>query len=131
MKHWDGINRRKFPRVSYPCLITVHHENGEPNVILTHTENIGIGGVGVVLNRDFKTFMPLTIEIDLLDTGNHLKCRGKIAWVIQRSADEKKKPLFYDIGIEFLHIEDSDQRRLDDIVKRLVRQGKEVPYTNS
>ena len=125
MTQWDGINRRKFPRIHYPCLVTVRHEKGEPDVILTHTENIGIGGVCVILNRNLKTFAPVSLEIDLLDTENHLKCHGKIVWVIQRSHEEKKKPLFYDIGIEFSQIEEPDARRLDDIVRRLVRQGRD------
>ena len=49
MARWDGLNRRKFPRVIYPCLVVI--QNGkvdDRDVILTHTENIGIGGVCVI-----------------------------------------------------------------------------------
>ncbi len=128
MNAWDGPNRRKFPRVNYPCLITVRYGTSEPDVILTHTENIGTGGICVILNRNLRILSPVDLEIDLLDASNHVKSGGRIVWSIQRKSTEKKKPSFYDIGIEFTGMEDPDRRRLDDVVKRLVKQGHSSPY---
>lgn len=128
MTSWDGSNRRKFPRVNYPCLITLRTESGKPEVLLTHTENIGIGGLCVTVNREIKMFLPVTLEIDLMDTENHVKCQGRVVWSIQRKSTEKRKPLFFDTGIEFDTVNDNDRQRLDDIVKRLVKQGHQTPY---
>ena len=119
MNSWGGLNRRKFPRVNYPCLITLRHQDEKPEVILTHTENIGIGGVSVIIKRSLNLFAPIELELDLLDTGNHIKCKGKIVWVIRRKSNEQKKPLFYDIGIEFSNLPFADQRRLEEIVDHL------------
>ena len=119
MNSWGGLNRRKFPRVNYPCLITLRHQDEKPEVILTHTENIGIGGVRVIIKRSLNLFAPIELELDLLDTGNHIKCKGKIVWVIRRKSNEQKKPLFYDIGIEFSNLPFADQRRLEEIVDHL------------
>ena len=127
MSMTGGANRRKFPRVNYPCMITIRREGGEPDVLLTHTENIGVGGVCVILNREIRISSLVDLEIDLMDLGNHLRCRAKVVWSIQRKAEEKRKPLFYDIGIEFLQVEEVDQRRLDDVIRRLVKQAKTVP----
>ena len=128
MNNWSGLNRRKFPRVTYPCLITVRHESEKSEVILTHTENIGIGGLSVVIKRSVNLFSPVELELDLLDTGNHIKCKGKVVWVIRRKNNEQKKPLFYDVGIEFSNISFAEQKRLNEIVDRL---GKIQQYSNS
>jgi len=121
MGKWDGLDRRKFPRVNYPCLVIVR-DNGkkEKDIILTHTENVGVGGVCVILKRNIEMFEPVEVELDLLDLESHIKCDGKIVWNVKRKMDEKKKPLFFDVGIEFVNIKSRDQVRIEDIVKRLV-----------
>ncbi len=126
MARWDGLNRRKFPRVIYPCLVVI--QNGQVDdrdIILTHTENIGIGGVCVILKTDLKMFSHVDLELDLLDLENHIRCQGKVVWNVQRKDDAKDKPLFYDIGIEFEDLDTKEQERLDRIVKRLVKNAKE------
>ncbi len=132
MGSWDGLNRRKFPRANYPCLITIRHDQGQPEAILTHTENIGTGGVCVILSKEIKLFALVDLEIDLLDTNPHIKCRGKVVWVVRRRSDEKKKPLFYDIGVEFTDLQPSERERLDEIVGRLaLRQQEPSPLRDS
>ena len=119
MNNWEGRDRRKFPRVNYPCLIIVRAPDEEPEMILTHTQNVGVGGMCVVIKKDIPLFTPVDLEIDLMDTGNHLKCHGKVVWAIRRKAEEKNKPLFYDVGIEFLEMAPSEYKRLDEIVHHL------------
>ena len=119
MNSWAGLNRRKFPRVSYPCMITLKHADEKSEVLLTHTENLGIGGVCVVIKHSIKLFTPVELEVDLMDASNHIKCQGKIVWCIRRKTTENKKPSFYDVGVEFSDIPFADQRRLDEIVSRL------------
>lgn len=126
MTSWDGLDRRRFPRVYYPCLVTIRHSETEADVFLTHTENIGIGGVCVILKKGLKIFSAVDLEVDLLDTEEHIKCQGRVVWSVRRRSDEKKKPLFYDIGIEFNSLPQLDQNRLNTIVQRLVKQGHKV-----
>ena len=121
MNAWDGMNRRKFPRVYYPCLIKLVHTSGETDVLLAHTENIGIGGVCVTLKKALKMFSSIELELDLMDFGEHLKCRGKVVWSIRRKDDAQKKPLFYDTGIEFADLSEHDRGRMAVIVERLVK----------
>ena len=125
MSKWDGLNRRKFPRVNYPCLVVIRNDGTLGNdVILTHTENVGIGGVCVTLKKSVRLFSPVELELDLLDLGNHIKCNGKVVWNIQRRIDAAKKPLFYDVGIEFEDITLEDQERMLKIVRRLVKENQ-------
>jgi Tfp pilus assembly protein PilZ len=125
MVNWDGLNRRQFPRVNYPCLVVIRNgvEDEKNNAILTHTENIGIGGVCVVLKQDVKMFSTVELELDLLDLGNHICCNGKVVWNVQRQSGAQEKPLFFDIGVEFVNINNHDQDRLEKIVERLVRNN--------
>ena len=133
MAGWDGLDRRKFPRVNYPCLVVIRHDSGaDRDVILTHTENVGIGGVCLILKQDLKMFCPVEIELDLLDLQEHIKCPGKVVWNVQRKTSVRNKPLFYDVGIEFQDISEKDEQRLQGIVERLVRnnQAASQPDTN-
>ena len=129
MGKWDGLDRRKFPRVFYPCLVVLKSSAGDKNVILTHTENIGTGGICVILKQNIRIFSPVDVELDLLDLGNHIKCRGKVVWNVQRQSDASAKPMFYDIGVEFEDLGSKDHERLEQVVSRLVANQKTVPYT--
>ena len=128
MGAWDGLNRRKFPRVKYPCLLVIRNKHEESDILLTHTENIGVGGVCIVLKKSVPMFCPVELELDLLDLGSHVKCTGKVVWNVQRKMEAKEKPLHYDIGVEFDALNDKDTERLDVIVKRLVKSNRDVPY---
>lgn len=126
MSNWDGLNRRKFPRVEYPCLVMINKGEGEPHdVFLTHTENVGIGGICVIMRNNLRMFCPVEIELDLLDWGNHLRCKGKVVWNVQRRNTVDHKPLFYDIGIEFDDLDAKERKRLEEIVGRLSKGQKQ------
>lgn len=127
MNSWDGLNRRKFPRVSYPCQVVIRNDKDEKDAILTHTENIGVGGVCVIFRKGLSLFSPVEVELDLLDLEEHVKCRGKVVWSVRRKSTEQNKPLFYDIGIEFVDAGEKDIERIEATVQRLVKQGKTVP----
>lgn len=131
MNSWDGLNRRKFPRVSYPCQVVIRNDKDEKDAILTHTENIGVGGVCVIFRKGLSLFSPVEVELDLLDLEEHVKCRGKVVWSVRRKSTEQNKPLFYDIGIEFVDAGEKDIERIEATVQRLVKQGKTVPESNT
>jgi len=122
MTAWDGLNRRRFPRVRYPCLITLRKPEDS---LLTHTENVGVGGVCIIIKKNIKRFTVLDVEIDLMDFQKHIKCQGKVVWSIRRREDEGIKPLFYDIGIEFIDLDPKDLTRLEGIVQYLAKKKPE------
>ena len=123
---WDGRNRRKFPRVLFPCLIKIRGDKNAKDVLLTHTENLSIGGVRVILKNSVSMGAAIDVEIDLMDTGEHLSCKGKVVWSEKRKSTESVKPNFFDIGIEFINVGDGDQKRLDLIVGHHVKQGNQI-----
>lgn len=127
---WDGLNRRRFPRVVFPCLIKVSSKGGGKEIILTHTQNIGVGGAGVMVKKEFKLFADVELEIDLLDELDHIKTNGKIVWVVRRKATEEIKPMFYDIGIEFVSLPDRQQGHLQTVIDKLILKSAPIlkPY---
>ncbi len=127
---WEGLDRRKFPRVMYPCLVKVISSAGTHDAILTHTENIGLGGLCITLKNEIKMFSAVDLEVDLLDLSEHIKPKGKVVWSVRRKSIEKVKPLFYDTGVEFTEISQRDQNRLRGNLQRLIDGGVQLskPY---
>jgi Tfp pilus assembly protein PilZ len=127
---WEGMDRRKFPRVMFPCLVKAASSNGPQGPILTHTENIGLGGLCVIIRKEFKLFTLVEMEVDLLDLNEHLISKGKVVWNVCRKSGEKIKPMFYDTGIEFTEISKQDQERLRGCLQRLINRGVQLskPY---
>lgn len=124
--NWDGQNRRRFPRVVYPCLVKIDGKDGQSKVVLTHTENLSLGGAGIVIKQEVKLFSDVVLEIDLLDAEDHVKITGKVVWVVRRKQDHPVKPLFYDVGIEFVKISDKHKEHLVCMLDRLIKNGATI-----
>jgi len=114
---WGGINRRKFPRASYPCVLSVKRKD-QPDNISTQTENIGLGGICVILPKDLGIFAPVEICLDLLDGQPNIECDGTVAWVIASKEDRKKES--FDTGLEFTNLKRKDAIRINSIVEKVV-----------
>ena len=126
MATWQGLNKRQFPRIKYPCLIVIRNDNDDDdknNTVLTHTDNVGVGGVCVALKQAVKMFSVVEIELDLLDLGDHICCNGKVVWNVESGESEKASPHLFDVGIEFVDIKDDDQLRLRKVIERLARNN--------
>lgn len=123
---WDGKNRRQFPRIAYPCLVKIVSANKTRDAYLTHTENIGVGGVGIIAKHEIPILTKVEIEIDLLDGQEHVIASGKVAWAYQRKDTAETKPSFYDIGLEFDNLDPADKARLEKTTQNLIKKGYKV-----
>lgn len=125
-ENWEGIDKRQFPRIKYPCLIVIRNgddDNDSTNTVLTHTDNVGVGGVCISLKQPVKTFSEVDMELDLLDLGNHICCKGKIVWNVEKGPSEEGGPQIYDVGIEYVDINDEDKKRLKEVIDRLTQNN--------
>lgn len=116
---WEGIDQRKFPRVSYKCLIHVTKEGREED-IETQTENIGTGGICVELDRDFGLFEVVSLEIFLKEGEDPIKCNGTTVWIVRKHPVGPSEPIMYDTGIEFRDISDEDRVRVTDLIQDIL-----------
>ena len=114
---WDGVNRRRFTRAEYPCLITLRKNTVPAQALLTHTEDISVLGVRVIIKQKIEIATEVALEIDLKDTLPTVFSKGKIKWVEELASKEKEKPLRYNTGIEFITLKDEDKERIQDIIK--------------
>lgn len=110
---WQGVDSRRFPRADYPCKITVI-KKGISEQFSTRTENIGKGGVCVVLGKELEKFSPVALTIYLEDSYPPLECDGRVVWVVRRKE-------VFDIGIEFLRIHAKDLERIERIVRECLK----------
>jgi c-di-GMP-binding flagellar brake protein YcgR len=120
---WDGINRRKFPRANYKCLISIR-KRLTSKVISTRTENIGAGGICVMLKEDLGLFQGVDIELFISEGNNPpIKCGGTVVWVVKKAQPKKGEHLF-DTGIEFIDIRPEDRERITEVVEDILKGQK-------
>lgn len=115
---WQGIDQRKFPRVNYRCLIKVSRgsDDEDQRIMETHTENIGVGGICVVVDEKFELFETVSIELVLNGEKEPIECGGTVCWVVTRHPAKSSEELKYDVGIEFKDISENDRERISKLV---------------
>lgn len=117
---WSGINKRRFVRAVFECVVVVK-KKGTPLIFQTHTENISIGGVYVILERALFKRTPVELEIFLPDDFPPVRCDGRVVWVLRRDGYAEKRPSHYDTGIEFTEISDENKGRIEHIIFELLK----------
>lgn len=121
---WNGINRRKFPRARYKCLITIR-KRLTAKTISTYTENIGAGGICVIIKEDLGLFQGVDLELFLEDNHPPIKCGGTVVWVVKKSEPKQKGSYVYDTGVEFIDVRPEDRDRISEAVEEILKtQGK-------
>ena len=107
--------RRRFPRVQYPCRITIALQK-EPEVFDLTTENISSGGARVFMPKSFQVNTPATIEITV--DARVIKAQGRIAWVLAAQGR-------FDTGIEFAHLNPADKDFLTKLIEDILAKADE------
>jgi len=119
---WQGIDRRRFPRANYQCMVTVR-KKGSPHTFRTQTENLGAGGVCVVLDNRLEIFSTVDLIITLENCTPPVKCMGTVVWTVKKRDPKKVKPQLYDIGVEFSNIVPDDRVKIDKLVEKLIEKN--------
>ncbi|MBN1526674.1 MAG: PilZ domain-containing protein [Candidatus Omnitrophica bacterium] len=120
---WNGINKRKFPRANYKCLITIRKRLNS-KTLSTHTENIGAGGICVVVSEDLGLFQGVDLELYIDDGKPQIKCGGTVVWVVKRTDPKRKSVYQYDTGIEFIDMRPEDRERISSVVDEILKKEK-------
>src|SRR3989338_1943104 len=113
---WNGINSRKFPRAYYKCNIVIK-KRLTSKVISTQTENLGAGGICVIIKEDIGLFQGVDVELYLEDKGPPIKCGGTVVWVVKKSEPKHKGSYVYDTGVEFIDLRPEDRERIIEVVE--------------
>ena len=113
---WDGFNKRKFPRVHLRCELTVNPQ-GQEKSFRGFTENVGTGGVAMILQEPLERFSECHIHLEIEKDQNPVECRGKIVWVVP-SRDLLSSDKSFDTGIEFTEIKENFRLRLSQFLEK-------------
>jgi len=114
---WDGREKRSFVRANLPCKIIIYTLRKE-HTIVSHTENIGAGGVRVIIGECLDISSQVGLELFL--GGAQIICKGRIVWVVERSGSNNVEANVWDTGIEFREISERDKKVVGSFVKAIV-----------
>ena len=117
---WEGSNRRKVHRVTYPCLIKISTVGTGSETVLTQTENLSVGGACVIMRQKLPVQTKLAMVLDLLDGEESLFCNGKVVWTEKRPDTSWQERSTFDTGIEFSDLSPQDFVHLQRVVSNLV-----------
>lgn len=114
------FEKRQFPRVTVVCKVTVLY-GGRTVMLNAHTENLGVGGMRIILGEFLIANAELEIELFLPDKEKMFKCKGRIAWS-KEMTPKGINPRFFDTGIEFTKMEEPDRIILQGTINSLMTQ---------
>jgi len=106
---WTGLDQRNFPRIEVKCDISIHGKGGY--VIQSKTENLGAGGVCVILQEELEKFSEVRLRIALDSEEKYIECDGRIVWIV-KSKDPASQKTFYDTGIEFKNLKGVERQAI-------------------
>lgn len=109
--------RRRFPRIKFPCKIKIASNSQETELIL-HTENISSGGLRFISQEKPEVNTPVDIELEIGD--RRLVSKGRVVWVIEITVPGEERPNLFDVGIEFTQLTPEDKERLNRILNRFL-----------
>lgn len=117
---WDGFNKRKFPRLALRCEITILSDvSGRP--VLTLTENLGAGGVCVILDHPLERFSKCRLRLELEEGKPAIDCSGRVVWAVPTQGGKSGKQ--YDIGIEFTGLEPEQAQTVRSFIEAEVKKS--------
>lgn len=121
---WQGIDQRRFPRVKYQCIVALK-QAGDTASVAVFTENIGMGGVCVLLEKGLDIFSPVELDLTLDDGKGPLHVKGTVVWVVRRR--ELRKGPSFDTGVEFANLSIEDKARIEAVIAKANPPGKANP----
>lgn len=110
---YNGREKRRFVRAEYPCNIYIL--TAPLHTIKCKTDNIGAGGVKVMIDEKLKISSMVGLELYLSD--KPIACKGRVVWVIENKDSGVKNK--FDTGIEFYQISEDNRKAVDVFVQSL------------
>ena len=112
---WGGLDQRVFPRVSARCDISIHDRI--EGAIKTKTQNLGLGGVCVILNRELEKLTRVHLHFMLDEPNQTVDCDGRVVWMV-RSKEPASGKVTYDVGIEFMDLKPQGRELISAFLKK-------------
>ena len=114
---WAGLDQRAFPRISSRCDVMIRDHIG--GTLKTKTQNLGGGGVCVILNQEIEKLSKVRLRLSLEQSLDPVECEGRVVWMV-RSKEPSTGKTSFDTGIEFVNLKPGDQERIMAFIKTKV-----------
>ena len=114
--------KRQFPRAAFPCRIVI---DAPMRLLISHTENIGAEGIGVILEEKLRVDTPVGLEI-FLERHKPIKCKGKVQWIEDKLNPVENKAVLFETGIVFTDIDRYDKEYIRNVINALNEQKKKA-----
>ena len=112
---WESLDLRKFPRLAIKCDVEISGTNN-PLSVAVITQNIGAGGVCVVMPKEVSKLTRVLIRLHLSDDPEPVESYARVCWVVPTRTDLKKDETVFDTGFEFINMSDPDRARLKKFI---------------
>ncbi len=112
---WDGMEKRRFVRANIPCKIIIY--SPAEHTITTQTENIGVGGLRVIIKEKLEITSISSLELFLND--KLITCRGRVVWALKNLPSSRDANM-YDTGFEFCDINQDDRESVSEFVESII-----------
>jgi len=99
--------RRQFPRFNLLVDVGVAKRTDTEHEKVLLSKNISQGGVCVIAYEEYKLGDLLDIKVNLPGIAEAIQAIGKVAWVKEFSVGDGKNSKRYDVGLEFIGINDA------------------------
>lgn len=114
-----NVNKRRFPRVNYPCFLTIWQKNGR-DTLLAHTVNIGVGGLLVYLDQPLGIGLKVDIKVNFPHVES-FHCGGKILRCQQQQQQQTPGlQRIYNVAIVFEGLDEEKVSFLKKQVEKLL-----------
>ncbi|MFA5271561.1 MAG: PilZ domain-containing protein [Candidatus Omnitrophota bacterium] len=120
----QNTERRKFPRLSISTNVkySVVKINSLSDDI--PMKNISAAGICIVADEDLQLGTVLSLSVYLPDNDAPIYTKGRVVWKSEFKIGYGSKSS-YDIGVEFLEIDEEDKQKIFQYVSKLPRDPKE------
>ena len=92
--------------------------------ISTQTENIGAGGICVIIKDDLGLFQGVDVELYLDETRPPIKSGGPIVWVVKKPDPKPKSAYSHVTGVGFIDIRPEDRDKISEIVEEILEKQR-------
>ncbi len=111
-------NKRKFPRVNYPCSLTIWQGSGY-DTIMTNTSNLGAGGILVHINQGMMIGAKVEIKIDCLKEAS-FECNGLVLRCHQNRESMEDSGETYSVAIAFEGLDEKRALQLKEVIEKFL-----------
>ena len=116
-KRYSIENTRRYPRLPASWPIKCESKTPSDGRTVTHTRDIGAGGVSVSMKEPLPLGTPIRVEIHIPPLDCSVSAQGQVIRCFPGRSGG------FEVGIQFTHIEAKDRATLNEAIEEIIGSG--------